>query len=104
MRLLWMPGELVLGELVPGELALGELVLGELVLGELVLGELVPGEAVPAELMPAELMPAELPPAPDVCFASSGRHVLPVAAGPESRRRSRRLLRSGQDCRAVGVS
>ena len=98
MRLLWMPGELVLGELVPGELALGELVLGELVLGELVLGELVPGEAVPAELMPAEL-----PPAPDVCFASSGRHVLPVAAGPESRRRSRRLLRSGQDCRAVGV-
>lgn len=88
-----MPGELVLGELVPGELALGELVLGELVLGEL-----VPGEAVPAELMPAEL-----PPAPDVCFASSGRHALPVAAGPESRRRSRRLLRSGQDCRAVGV-
>ena len=93
-----MPGELVLGELVPGELALGELVLGELVLGELVLGELVPGEAVPAELMPAEL-----PPAPDECFASSGRHVLPVAAGPESRRRSRPLLRSGQDCRAVGV-
>ena len=93
-----MPGELVLGELVPGELALGELALGELVLGELVLGELVPGEAVPAELMPAEL-----PPAPDECFASSGRHVLPVAAGPESRRRSRRLLRSGQDCRAVGV-